>query len=53
MEDYKLMYFKLFNAVSDAIHILQKAQQEAEEAYISNRGEDVIRLSDISGNEDK
>jgi len=29
------MYFAMFNAVSDAIEILQKAQQAGESTYIS------------------
>jgi hypothetical protein len=28
------MYYKLFNSVTDAIRILQKAQESAEEMYI-------------------
>jgi len=35
MPDYEAMYKKLFNAQTDAIRILQKAQQETEEIYIS------------------
>ena len=34
MADYKSMYYKLFNAFTDAIEILQKAQQETEDIYI-------------------
>jgi len=34
MADYKTMYYKLFNSLSDAIEILQKAQQEGEDIYI-------------------
>lgn len=36
MEDYKEMYYELFNAISDAIELLQKAQQKTEEMYIEN-----------------
>lgn len=36
MEDYKKMYFELFNAISDAIELLQKAQQKTEEMYIKD-----------------
>lgn len=52
MPDYKSMYISLFNAITDAINllqepkqktdvqsaieILQKAQQNTEESYISN-----------------
>lgn len=35
MPDYQRMYRGLFNAVTDAIELLQKAQQDAEEIYIS------------------
>ena len=31
--DWKQMYLHLFNAVSDAIEILSKAQQKCEEMY--------------------
>jgi len=34
MPDYETMYKKLFNAQTDAIRILQKAQQDTEEIYI-------------------
>ena len=42
MTDYKQMYFAMFNAVSDAIEVLQKAQQTGESTYI---GEAYKRLS--------
>lgn len=35
MSDYKKIYYKLFNAMTDAIQILQQAQQTTEELYIS------------------
>ena len=35
MPDYQRMYLGLFNAITDAIELLQKAQQDAEEIYIS------------------
>lgn len=34
MPDYEKMYKTLFNAMTDAIEVLQKAQQETEEQYI-------------------
>jgi hypothetical protein len=34
MPDYAKMYRKLFNAQTDAISLLQKAQQDAETLYI-------------------
>lgn len=40
MADYQEMYRKLFQATTKAIDILQKAQQETEELYItSNQSE--------------
>ena len=35
MTDYKKMYLRLFNAMTDAIRTLQEAQLDAEEMYIS------------------
>ena len=34
-ENYKEMYLRLFNAVSDAIETLKEAQDQAEEMYIN------------------
>ena len=41
MTDYEKMYRVLFNAITDAIRLLQQIQQEVEEMYISaeNKGE--------------
>ncbi len=36
MPNYEKMYKELFNALTEAIEILQKAQQAAEELYISS-----------------
>ena len=36
MPNYKDMYYKMFNAMTDAIEILKKAQLEAEEEYINS-----------------
>ena len=36
MEDYKTMYHKLFNKITDIIGDLQAVQQEAEEYYLSH-----------------
>ena len=36
MPDYKTMYAKLFNAITDATEILQQAQRETEEMYIES-----------------
>lgn len=35
MADYQKMYLRLFNQVTDAIALLQQAQQETEELYIA------------------
>lgn len=36
MADYQEMYRKLFQATTKAINLLQQAQQETEEIYISS-----------------
>ncbi len=36
MEDYKKLYFELFNEITNAIELLKKAQEKAEENYISS-----------------
>ncbi len=41
MADYAKMYKTLFNSQTEAIAILQKAQQEAEEIYISAPDPDI------------
>ncbi len=35
MEDYKKMYYELFNKITDVIETLKKIQQDAEERFIS------------------
>ena len=35
MEDYKKMYYELFNKITDVIENLKKIQQDAEESYLS------------------
>lgn len=35
MADYKEMYIRMFRAATQAIEILEKAQQDCEELYIS------------------
>jgi len=35
MTDYKKMYLRLFNAMTDIIRILQDAQLDVEEMYMS------------------
>ena len=44
MPDYKTMYKKLFGAVTEAIDILQKAQQETEEIYIESGEKDDSKI---------
>lgn len=41
MPDYKDMYLKLFRSQTEAIALLQKAQQETEEMYISAEPADI------------
>ena len=45
MPDYKNMYKNLFNAVTEAIGILQRAQTDFEEMYINSREIDETKLS--------
>jgi len=45
MPDYAKMYRHLFNAQTDAIGLLQKAQLETEEMYISAPTSDVRLLN--------
>ena len=47
MPDYKTMYFKLFNAVTDAVNILCKAQQDAEEIYTNSYEDEEDRVKKI------
>lgn len=34
MEDYKFMYYTLFNKITDVIHELEEVQRKAEELYL-------------------
>lgn len=45
MPDYRAMYYKLFNAITDTIQVLQQAQQTAEEIYISFEEKEYIELN--------
>lgn len=45
MPDYRTMYFRLFNKVTVAIGILQEAQREGEEAYISSKETPLVLLN--------
>jgi len=51
MADYSKMYKVLFNAITDSIGVLQKAQQETEEIYVSSPETD-IRVLDAGDKED-
>ena len=46
MADYQKLYYVLFHAMTDAIAILQKAQQDAEELSISAE-EPELRVVDM------
>jgi hypothetical protein len=45
MPDYQAMYRQLFNAQTDAIEILQKAQQKTEQMYIDSPEPDIVLLN--------
>jgi hypothetical protein len=50
MANFKKMYMKLFNSITDAVHQLQDAQAKTEAEYIEH--EDVnIRFADDDENE--
>ncbi len=44
MADYRKMYDSLFNDVTDAISLLQRAQQKTEEIFVSGSDGDVYEL---------
>jgi len=46
MTDYKAMYLALFNDVTDAIDLLQRAQQNTEEIFASGDDGVVLELKD-------
>ena len=45
MADYKSMYYRLFNRVTDAIEILQAAQQEGENTFTEAQESPIIELA--------
>ena len=51
MADYKKMYDSLFNDVTDAISLLQRAQQKTEELFISGDDGVVLELGKELGSE--
>ncbi len=46
MENYKMMYTKLFNKVTDIIEELQAVQQETEDLYMQEEGGNVVVLEE-------
>ena len=45
MEDYKKMYYELFNKITDIIENLKQIQSEAEETFITST-EDIMPATD-------
>lgn len=52
MPDYAKMYHTLFNAVTESIEILQRAQQDTEEMYITAKEPEIHLLQAESPKED-
>lgn len=52
MPDYAKLYHRIFNSVTDAIVILQNAQQETEELFVSSPAPDIRVLETKSPDED-
>lgn len=44
MADYKSMYTKLFNAITDTIHNLQAVQVETEEMFLAQEEPEIVLL---------
>lgn len=44
MADYKSLYIRLFNKITDAIAILQTAQAETENLYIQQEDPEIVLL---------
>jgi len=44
MADYKAMYTKLFNAITDVTRTLQNAQVGTEEIFLSQKESEIIAL---------
>lgn len=53
MADYKKMYDSLFNDVTNAISLLQRAQQKTEELFISGDDGVMLELRKELGPEDE
>jgi hypothetical protein len=52
MADYKNMYQRLFNAVTDSINILQKAQLDTEDTFISAEEAKIVLLNSKNNKDD-
>jgi hypothetical protein len=46
MENYKMMYTRLFNKITDIIEELQAVQQETEDMYMREEGENMVVLEE-------
>lgn len=44
MADFKSMYTKLFNAITDAMEMLKSAQIETEEMFLAQKDADIVVL---------
>ncbi len=53
MADYRKMYDSLFNDVTDAISLLQRAQQKTEEIFMSGDDGVILDLPQKPGPGDK
>lgn len=53
MADYKKMYDSLFNDVTDAISLLQRAQQKTEELFISGDDGVIVEIKRDSQPDDE
>jgi hypothetical protein len=53
MADYAKMYRRLFNSQTQAIELLQKAQQDTEEMYLSAPDPDIRLLDADKKDEDE
>lgn len=53
MEDYKSMYYKLFNSTTEAIAVLQQAQKETEEMFMEAGEPKLIVIESETKKEDE
>ena len=42
--DFRAMYLRLFNRISDAVYIFQEAQKEGENSYIESKEPNIVSL---------